>query len=105
MSFKILGINHKTASVSLREKVAFSQDRLVAALRALRQETGVAEVVILSTCNRTEVYWSGDANARELSQWLENHHGNSLDLASSLYVHQEHLAVAHAFAVASGSRQ
>jgi glutamyl-tRNA reductase len=48
------------------------------------------------------VYWSGSASAAELSQWLENHHGNNLDLASSLYVHQEQLAVAHAFAVASG---
>ena len=49
MAFNILGINHKTAPVALREKVAFSEDRLVAALRALRQEQGVTEAVILST--------------------------------------------------------
>src|ERR1700728_2540994 len=102
MAFNVLGLNHKTAPLALREKVAFNEDSLAAALRALRQELGVSEVVILSTCNRTEVYWSGAASAAELSQWLENHHGNNLDLASSLYVHQEHLAVAHAFAVASG---
>jgi len=71
-------------------------------LRALRQEAGVAEAVILSTCNRTEVYWAGSASGAELSQWLERHHGNNLDLASSLYVHQESRAVAHAFSVASG---
>jgi glutamyl-tRNA reductase len=102
MSFKILGINHKTAPVSLREKVAFSQERLVAALRALRQETGVAEVVILSTCNRTEVYWTGLAGGDELTQWLERHHGNNLGLAANLYIHHESRAVEHAFSVASG---
>jgi glutamyl-tRNA reductase len=102
MAFNILGINHKTAPIALREKVAFSEERLLAALRALRQETGVAEVVILSTCNRTELYWAGSASGAELSQWLERHHGSNLDLASSLYVHQESRAVEHAFSVASG---
>ena len=102
MSFKILGINHKTAPVALREKVAFSEDRLVAALRLLRQEMGVAEAVILSTCNRTEVYWSGAVSGADLSKWLERHHGEDLDLAPSLYVHQESRAVEHAFSVASG---
>jgi glutamyl-tRNA reductase len=102
MAFNILGLNHKTAPVALREKVAFSEDRLVAALRALRQERGVAEVVILSTCNRTEVYWAGSASGAELSQWLERHHDHGLDLAASVYVHQEKHAVEHAFNVASG---
>jgi glutamyl-tRNA reductase len=102
MSFNILGINHKSAPVALREKVAFSEDRLAAALRTLRQENGIAEVVILSTCNRTEVYWTGLATGAELTQWLESHHGNNLDLASSVYVHQESRAVEHAFSVASG---
>jgi glutamyl-tRNA reductase len=102
MAFKILGINHKTAPVALREKVAFSEERLLTALQTLRQEAGVAEVVILSTCNRTEVYWAGSASGEELSLWLERHHGNNLDLAASLYVHQEQRAVEHAFSVASG---
>lgn len=102
MAFNILGINHKTAPVALREKVAFSEERLRAALGALRQEAGVTEAVILSTCNRTEVYWSGSASGEDLSSWLERHHGNNLSLASSLYVHQEQRAVEHAFSVASG---
>ena len=102
MAFNILGINHKTAPVALREKVAFSEDRLVAALRTLRQEHGVAEVVILSTCNRTELYWAGSASGTELSSWLERHHGNNLDLTASLYLHQESRAVEHAFSVAAG---
>jgi glutamyl-tRNA reductase len=102
MAFNILGLNHKTAPVALREKVAFSEDRLAAALRTLKQENGVAEVVILSTCNRTELYWSGNATPQDVSQWLERHHGNNLNLSASLYVHQERLAVEHAFSVASG---
>src|SRR5271170_5214465 len=102
MAFSILGINHKTAPVALREKVAFSEERLLAALRALRQESGVQEAVILSTCNRTEVYWAGSASGSELTRWLERHHGNNLDLASSLYVHQDRIAVEHAFSVAAG---
>src|SRR3981189_3150025 len=102
MAFSILGMNRRTAPVALREKVAFSEERLLAALRALRQEAGVAEAVILSTCNRTELYWAGSASGAELSQWLERHHGNTLNLAASLYVHQEQRAVEHAFSVASG---
>jgi glutamyl-tRNA reductase len=102
MSINVLGLNHKTAPLALREKVAFGEERLAAALRTLREESGVAEAVIVSTCNRTELYWSGSATGAELSLWLERHHGNNLGLASSLYVLQEHLAVAHAFNVASG---
>ncbi len=102
MAVNILGINHKTAPVALREKVAFTEDRLAAALRTLREELGVAEALILSTCNRTEVYWSGTASGTELSQWLERHHGENLDLAASLYVHQESRAIEHTFSVASG---
>ena len=68
----------------------------------MRHELGVAEALILSTCNRTEVYWSGTASGADLSQWLERHHGNNLDLAASLYVHQESRAVEHTFSVASG---
>jgi len=102
MPFSVLGLNHKTAPVALREKIAFSEERLLTALRTLRQEAGVAEVVILSTCNRTEVYWAGSASGADLSNWLERHHGNTLDLAPSLYVHREQQAVEHAFNVASG---
>src|SRR5450631_4260300 len=102
MPFNILGLNHKTAPVALREKVAFNEERLIDALLALRRESGVAEAVILSTCNRTEVYWSGTASGEELSLWLVRHHGGETDIASSLYVHRDRLAVAHAFNVASG---
>jgi glutamyl-tRNA reductase len=102
MAFNILGINHRTASVALREQVVFAEDRLRAALLALRQESGVAEAVILSTCNRTELYWAGSAADSALADWLQRHHNTSDDLAASLYVHRERGAVEHAFNVASG---
>jgi glutamyl-tRNA reductase len=102
MAFNILGINHRTASVALREQVVFAEDRLRAALLALRQESGVAEAVILSTCNRTELYWAGSAVDSALADWLQRHHNASADLAASLYVHRERGAVEHAFNVAAG---
>jgi glutamyl-tRNA reductase len=102
MAFNILGINHRTASVELREQVAFAGERLHAALRALRQESGVVEAVILSTCNRTELYWAGPAADAVLADWLKRHHDSRVDLTNSLYVHRERQAVEHAFNVAAG---
>ncbi|MDE2295015.1 MAG: glutamyl-tRNA reductase [Gammaproteobacteria bacterium] len=102
MSLKILGINHKTAPVELREKMAFSEDRLIGALRALRTETGAAEAVILSTCNRTELYWAGPVGGDRMTEWLASHHAPNLDFAPSLYLREDRDAVEHAFSVASG---
>ena len=56
MTLLALGINHKTAPVALREKVAFTPDSLVEALASLKKLEGVDESVIVSTCNRTELY-------------------------------------------------
>jgi len=102
MPFRILGINHKTAPVALREQVAFDPQQLGGVLRALTQENGVAEAVILSTCNRTEVYWSGTATGTDLTQWLSQHRATGQELLASVYVHEEQAAVEHAFRVASG---
>ena len=99
---KILGINHKTAPVELREKMAFSEDRLIGALRALRTETGAAEAVILSTCNRTELYWAGPVGGDRMTAWLASHHAPNVDFAQSLYLREDRDAVEHAFRVASG---
>ena len=102
MGFNVLGLNHKTAPVALREKVAFHEERLHAALRAMRAESGIAEALILSTCNRTELYWAGSASGNDVALWLARHHGANLDLSSSLYQYQDREAIEHAFAVASG---
>ena len=71
MTLLALGINHKTASVALREKVAFTPDSLVEALASLKKLEGVDESVIVSTCNRTELYVNTqDDTGQKLLQWL-----------------------------------
>ena len=64
MSLILVGINHKTADISLREKVAFPPETLSDALREVISLTDISEVVILSTCNRTELYIEGIKNER-----------------------------------------
>ena len=64
MTLLALGINHQTAPVSLRERVAFSDDKLPWALSTLRSLPSVSEVAVLSTCNRTELYAVTDDEGR-----------------------------------------
>ena len=56
MPLKILGLNHNTAPVEIREKVVFAGEEVAYALRDVREIDGVDEAVLLSTCNRTELY-------------------------------------------------
>ena len=93
MTLLALGINHKTAPVSLRERVTFSPDTLDQALDSLQALPMVQGGVVLSTCNRTEIYLSVEEqdNLREaLIRWLcEYHNLNEEDLRNSLYWHQD----------------
>jgi glutamyl-tRNA reductase len=108
MSLLALGINHKTASVAVRERVAFTPEQLVDALAAAKEQAALKEVAILSTCNRMEVYCSSDATQQDqtingLLQWLSHYHNVSLDdLKACLYTHQEDDAAKHMMRVASG---
>ena len=100
MSLVVVGINHRTAPVEVREKVVFDSTHLPDALRALAD--GVArENVIVSTCNRTELYCVTD-EPRALGAGLERYHGLGHSLGQSLYELVDERAVEHAFAVASG---
>jgi glutamyl-tRNA reductase len=100
------GLNHNSAPVSVRERVALSADLLKPALAGLRSAFGgaVREAAILSTCNRTEIYCAAEAQAAEtLPFWLAEH--NQLDtdaIQPHLYRHDQDAAVRHAFRVASG---
>ncbi len=104
MTLLALGINHTTAPVELREKVAFTPDSMVAALASLKALPGVQEAVIVSTCNRTEIYVdSPQLESELLSSWLADFHQLPHDeICSHSYTHQEHLAVRHVMRVASG---
>lgn len=104
MAFIALGINHKTASVDVRERVAFSPDQLVDALRELCRKAGAREAAILSTCNRSELYLEMEpAQQQAVLDWLADYHGLKLaDLQGCSYSHINDEAVRHMMRVACG---
>lgn len=104
MSLLTIGINHNTASVELREKVAFSPDKMSDALRQLQSMPVVKGSVILSTCNRTELYVDvASASSTELINWLiDFHQVKGTDLKPSLYTHVGEDAITHLMRVACG---
>ena len=102
MSLYALGLNHSTAPLSVRETVAFQMDALGPALRELIGIPKVKEAAILSTCNRTEVYFHG-SQPEPVMEWLETFHRvPKASLSPYLYTLPQDRAVAHAFRVASG---
>ncbi|UCZ75181.1 glutamyl-tRNA reductase [Dickeya zeae] len=106
MTLLALGINHKTAPVSLRERVAFSPDRQGQALHSLLEQPLVQGGVLLSTCNRTELYLSVEEQENrheQLIAWLCDYHQlNPDDIRKNLYWHEGNAAVSHLMRVASG---
>ncbi|MBF7141930.1 MULTISPECIES: glutamyl-tRNA reductase [Pseudomonas] len=104
MAFIALGINHKTASVDVRERVAFTPEQLVGALQQLCQRTGSREAAILSTCNRSELYIEqSSAEAEAVLAWLAEYHQlSAAELRACAYVHEDADAVRHMMRVAAG---
>jgi glutamyl-tRNA reductase len=102
MSLYTLGLNHTTAPLEVRERVVFAPDALSDALRDLTGARRVKEAAILSTCNRTEVYFHG-GNPEAVTRWLEGVQNLSRDaLAPYVYTLPRDQTVTHAFRVASG---
>ena len=102
MSLFALGLNHTTAPLDVRERVTFGAEVLGEALRDLTATKLAREAAILSTCNRTEVYFRGEA-PDAVAHWLERFHGlPGAALAPHLYTLSNERAVSHAFRVASG---
>ena len=105
MDLLVIGINHKTAPVEIRERVSFSGEELGRSLRKVLEHPEFTEDMILSTCNRVEIY----ATTRDpemgivaLKNFLAEYHGVSLDeFEKSLYIHSGRGAVRHIFRVAS----
>jgi glutamyl-tRNA reductase len=103
MTLFALGINHTTASVDLREAVAFSPEQLTLALAQAREHPALKELAILSTCNRTELYADVDGDGSVLLQWLAQFHSaDSSALADCHYLRQGMDAARHMMQVASG---
>jgi glutamyl-tRNA reductase len=101
MSLLVLGLNHRTAPIDVRERIVFGAERLPRALVALRALPGMSEAAIVSTCNRTEIYAVG-GSAQAVAAWLVAESGGNAALAECLYRIEGPDAVRHAFAVAAG---
>lgn len=103
MTLLAFGINHTTAPLALRERVAFAPENLQSAMQEACAEAGLAEVAILSTCNRTEIYATSEGDAAAIQAWLVNHTAIAAeDLAKSYYCYQDQEAVRHMMKVAGG---
>jgi len=104
MSLITLGINHKTAPLELRERLAFTPQTLPEALQSLKKLAHVEEASILSTCNRTELYCvTSEDNDRAIIQWFSHFHGLDEDqIKEHLYLHAHEETIRHAMEVASG---
>lgn len=104
MQFVTYGINHNTAPVNIRENIAFNTDVLPTALASLKQQPYVIEAVILSTCNRTEIYcYLDDEYHHSINMWLHEFHQQAKDsLNEHLYCHQGSHAMRHLLRVACG---
>lgn len=104
MSLITLGINHKTAPLDLRERLAFTPQSLPEALLSLKKLNHVEEASILSTCNRTEIYCvTTEDNDQAIIQWFSQFHGideNKIKEHLYLYAHEE--TIRHAMEVACG---
>lgn len=104
MHLVVIGLNYRTAPVELRERLAIPEDLLRAALSDLRSRAGASECLILSTCNRTEVYACTNARSDDegLYAWIADYfHVSPDDLRDHLYSHAGHKAAEHLFRVAS----
>ena len=102
MSLFTLGLNHTTAPLEVREKVVFTPEMTTDALRDLVSARHAKEAAILSTCNRTEVYFEG-ADPAPVAEWLASFHRMPADkLAPYVYTLPRDQTVSHAFRVASG---
>lgn len=103
MSLKVLGVNHRSAPVEIREKLAFNPERLPAALQELVRLPQVDEMLIVSTCNRTEFYGRcADKGLAHVREWLNDYHHLGDRANGCLYQLDNQLAVSHTFTVACG---
>ncbi|VAW87846.1 Glutamyl-tRNA reductase [hydrothermal vent metagenome] len=104
MALLAVGLNHKTAPVQIRERVAFAPEQLPDTLRNLAAQANITEAAILSTCNRTEMLCCVEtADSEIIIEWLRQHREFSVnELNPYMYTHPEQSAVRHMLRVASG---
>lgn len=106
MSFLVVGMSHKSAPIDMLERVSLDTDAAVKLAHHVLETSFVSEAVVISTCNRVEIYIEADrfhGSVDEVSALLAEHAGLDRDeLVRHVYVHYDEAVVAHLFAVASG---
>jgi len=107
MSIVLLGLNHKSAAVEVRERLAFDGPQITAALGQLKQMEPQGEFVLLSTCNRVELYYAGERDCQQIAgrlvAFLSAFHGVEPEqFKSALYLHENEEAARHLLLVAAG---
>ena len=107
MTIYSLGINYRSASLDIREKVVFAPENMTKALQSLIKAIDVTEASILSTCNRTEIYLvtpnDADNSIEKVLDWLASYHKVLPEiLLNSFYTYEDENAVRHLMRVASG---
>ncbi len=102
----LVGLNHKTAPVEIRERVSFAPEKVPEMLGELRSLPQLTECALLSTCNRTEFYAVTNQEPstayQNLTQFLERHSQSSISFDGHLYRSEGSLAINHLFSVSSG---
>ena len=106
MEITVVGFNHKTAPIYVREKLAFDSAETLRALRQLKNQFLVAEFVLLSTCNRVELYFAservGEVTVDDITKFFSEFHNIDVDdFKDFIYVHHDDDAVVHLLTVAS----
>jgi glutamyl-tRNA reductase len=102
MTINVLGVNHKSAPIDVREKLVFDKNSIPRALDDIKNIEGVNEVVLISTCNRTEIYTENDSDNSKIIKWLNSHQDVTQDCEPFMYSYYEEKAIKHLFSVASG---
>ncbi len=106
MSVVVIGLSYRTAPVQMRERFAFAEPQIPEILARLRADGVAEEVVILSTCNRVEIYAASQKNERaafaDLQKFLVEHHQYEGVINGEIYTYGEPHSLEHLFKVASG---
>ena len=101
MTISVIGLNHKSANIDVREKFSFTADSASLLLRRIKKVRDIQEVIVVSTCNRTEIYCESANGSDDIKNWLLSEKEYK-SFARHLYIHQEEDAIEHLFKVVAG---
>jgi glutamyl-tRNA reductase len=101
MTISVIGLNHKSANIDIREKFSFTADSASLLLRRIKKVRDILEVIVVSTCNRTEIYCESANGSDDIKNWLLSEKEYK-SFAKHLYIYQEEDAIEHLFKVVAG---